>query len=161
MLNLNDKQIIEYLKKCYTSVDGLWFMKAEEKADFDSALQIDASVWEIMPKIQARMLKPMACSDNQLKNLLECLATKLALEDFSFTIEDNTDCGNFSIIIDSCPWHNLMLKSKRENLSGKVGSVICKGEYSVWSKEFDNNITFKLAGQICAGDEKCIFRFSL
>lgn len=160
MLNLSDKQIIEYFKKSYTSVDGLWFMKTEEKSDFDSALQIDAKVWEIMPKIQARMLKPLADSDNQLKNLLECLTTKLALEDFSFTIEDNTDCGSFSIIIESCPWHNLMLKSKRENLSAEIGSLVCKNEYAVWAKEFGDNIIFKLDSQICAGADNCIFHFS-
>jgi hypothetical protein len=161
MLDLNDKQIIEYFKKSYTSVDGLWFMKAEEKKGFDSALQIDATVWEVMPKIQARMLKPLADSDNQLKNLLECLATKLALEDFSFTIKDNTDCGNFSIIIDSCPWHNLMLKSKRGTLSAEIGSLVCKKEYAVWAKEFGDNINFELDSQICKGADKCIFRFGL
>jgi hypothetical protein len=161
MLNLNDKQVIEYFKKSYTSVDGLWFMKSEEKSDFDSALQIDARVWEVMPKIQARMLKPLSNSDNQLKNLMECLTTKLALEDFLFKVEDNTDSGNFVVVIDSCPWHNLTLKSKRENLSAEIGSLVCKNEYGVWAKEFGNDIIFQLDGQICAGAEKCILRFSL
>ena len=30
MIELNDKQIAEYFYRCYTSVDGLWFMKVEE-----------------------------------------------------------------------------------------------------------------------------------
>jgi hypothetical protein len=161
MLNLSDKQVIEYFKKSYTAVDGLWFMKTEEKYGFDTALEIDAKAWEVMPKIQARMLKPLADSDNQLKNLLECLTTKLALEDFSFKVEDNTVCGNFTVIIDSCPWHNLMLKSKRENLSHKIGLLVCKNEYAVWAREFGDNIVFKLDGQICSGADKCIFSFGL
>ncbi|MDD4923545.1 MAG: DUF6125 family protein [Dehalococcoidales bacterium] len=160
MLNLTENQIIEYFKKSYTSVDGLWFMKAEDKYDFDTALEIDAKVWEVMPKIQARLLKSLADSGNQLKDLLECLTTKLALEDFSFTTKDNTDSGNFSIIISSCPWHNLMVKSKRENLSAKIGSLICKNEYEVWAKEFGADIVFKLDWQICAGARHCILRFS-
>jgi predicted ArsR family transcriptional regulator len=160
MLNLTDKQIIEYFKKSYTSVDGLWFMKAEENYDFEAALQMDVKVWEIMPKIQARMLKPLANTGNDLKDLMECLTTKLALEEFSFTTEDNTDSGRFSIIINNCPWHNLMVKSKREELSAKVGSRICNSEYEVWAKEFGKDIAFIIDGQICAGAEHCILRFN-
>ena len=160
MLNLTDKQIIEYFKKSYSSVDGLWFMKAEEKYDFDAALQMDVKVWQVMPKIQARMLKTLSDSGNPLKDLLECLTTKLALEDFSFTVEDNTDTNSFSIIIDDCPWHNLMVKSNREHLSVKIGSLVCKNEYEVWAKEFGADIKFMLDGQICAGAEHCILRFS-
>ncbi len=160
MLNLTDKQIIEYFKKSYTSADGLWFMKTEEKFDFDTALQIDAKVWETMPKIQARMLKPLADSGNRLRDLLECLTTKLALEDFSFRVEEGADFTQFSIIISNCSWHNLMIKSQREHLSNKIGSLVCKNEYEVWAKEFGADIVFKLDGQICAGNECCVLRFS-
>jgi hypothetical protein len=160
MIELSKEQIIEYFKKSYTSVDGLWFMKAEEKCDFEAALQMDVKVWQVMPKIQARMLKPLADSGNKLKDLMECLATKLALEDFSFTTEDNTDSGYFSVIISNCPWHNLMVKSNREHLSAKIGSLVCKNEYEVWAKEFGADIVFKLDGQICAGNERCILSFN-
>ena len=160
MIQLTDKQVIEYFKKSYTSVDGLWFMKIEEQADFDTALQIDNKVWEIMPKIQARMLKSMSDSKNEFEALLECLSTKLSLEGFSFTVEDNIKADNFSIAINNCPWHNLMIKSKRAGLSGKVGSVVCNSEYNVWAKEFGDNITFKLGEQICTGFKSCILHFS-
>ena len=66
MLNLTDEKIIEYFKKSYTAADGLWFMKTEEKYDFDTALELDAKVWEVMPIIQALMLKPLADSGNKL-----------------------------------------------------------------------------------------------
>jgi hypothetical protein len=159
MLNLTEKQIIEYFKKSYTSADGLWFMKAEGRYDFDTALDMDVGVWKVMPKIQARMLKPLAHSGSGLIDLMECLATKLMLEGYSFDIVDNTDSDSFSIKIGSCPWHNLMLKSKREHLAGKIGSVVCVNEYEVWAKEFGDNIDFKLAGQICNGDGTCIMDF--
>jgi hypothetical protein len=161
MLNLTDEKIIEYFKKSYTAADGFWFMKTEEKYDFDTALELDAKVWEVMPKIQARMLKPLADSGNKLKDLMECLETKFSLEDFTFTIEDNTDSGNFSIIISSCPWHNLMVTSKRENLSAKIGALICEREYQVWANEFGADISYKLYCKICNGDEQCILLFSL
>ena len=160
MLNLSDQQIIEYFKKSYTSVDGLWFMKAEEQYDFEAALRMDVKVWQVMPKIQARMLKPLANTGNSLKDLMQCLTTKLTLEDFSFTTEDKIDSGSFSIIISKCPWHNLMVRSKREHLSEKVGSQICNNEYPVWAKEFGDDIVFQLESLICAGAGSCIFRFN-
>jgi len=161
MEKITQQQIIEYFKKSYTAADGLWFMKTEEKYDFDTALELDAKVWEVMPKIQARMLKPLADSGNKLKDLMECLRAKFSLEDFSCTIEDNTDSGSFSIIISSCPWHNLLLKSNRENLSAKIGSLICEREYEVWANEFGSDINFKIEEKICAGAGNCILRFSL
>jgi predicted ArsR family transcriptional regulator len=158
MIKLTDKQIIEFFHRSYTSVDGLWFMKTEERYGFDAALQIDKSVWEIMPKIQARMLKSIVDTKNELQALLECLTTRLSLEGFSFNVESNAD--DFSIIIDNCPWHNLMIKAERENLSGQIGSVICNNEYEVWAKEFGDNITFTLNDQICKGSKLCILTFS-
>ena len=158
MIKLTDKQIIEFFRRSYTSVDGLWFMKTEERDGFDAALQIDKNVWEIMPKIQARILKSMIETKDELHALMECLTTRLFLEGFSFIVKNNDD--DFSIIIDNCPWHNLMVKSKRENLSGQIGSVICNNEYGVWAKEFGDNITFTLNDQICKGSKLCFLTFS-
>ncbi|NLE90228.1 MAG: hypothetical protein GX602_04765, partial [Dehalococcoidales bacterium] len=57
MEELSDRQISQYLQRSYEAVDGLWFMKVEEKLGFDTALEIDGEVWKVLPKIQARMLK--------------------------------------------------------------------------------------------------------
>ena len=35
----DQKLIADYLRKCFVSVDGLWFMKVEEDADFEKALE--------------------------------------------------------------------------------------------------------------------------
>ncbi len=56
-MKLTDKEISEYLHRCYTAADGLWFVKVEEKYGFDSALDIDKEVWKVIPKIQSRFLK--------------------------------------------------------------------------------------------------------
>ena len=31
----DQKLVADYLRKCFVSVDGLWFMKVEEDADFE------------------------------------------------------------------------------------------------------------------------------
>ena len=157
MIELTPKQIAEFWQRSYTAVDGLWFMKIEEKYGFDAALDIDNEVWKIFPKIQARLLKTMGKLGDGIDGLFECLTTKLAVEGFKF--EARKSGNGFTIIIGECPWHNMLVKADREKLSGKVGTLICNTEYSMWATEFGENIRFELKGQICAGAPSCILQF--
>ena len=45
------EQVVEYLRRSYQAVDGLWFMKVEEALGFEAALEADRRVWEILAKI--------------------------------------------------------------------------------------------------------------
>src|SRR4030042_4034797 len=157
-MKLTDKETAEYLYRCYTAVDGLWFVKVEEKYGFDSALDIDKEIWKIMSKIQSRFLKNKLKKDKGLEALIECFSMKLKLDSFKFKAEKIND-NKIKIKINSRPWHNIMINSDRSGLSEKVGSTICNNEYSVWAKEFGDNINFKLEDQICRGSQFCILTF--
>jgi predicted ArsR family transcriptional regulator len=158
MIKLTPEQIAEYFHRSYTAVDGLWFMKVEEKYGFDVALDIDNEVWKVFAKMQARLLKSLSKAGDGVDALFECLTTKLTLEGFEFKAEKNGS-RSFKITINECPWHNLMIKSGRENLSGKVGAIVCNTEYSVWASEFGENVRFELKQQICRGAKSCILQF--
>ncbi len=159
MIEMDSAKIAEYFKRSYTAVDGLWFIKLEERYGFETALELDNEVWKVFPKLQARFLKAAGNLDDGLDTLLECLSTKLKLEDFKFDVETLDSSGGFEITISDCPWHNKMLKSGREQLSGRVGSLICNTEYSVWASEFGDNIEFNLKEQICEGAPRCALHF--
>jgi hypothetical protein len=159
MIRLSNKQIAEYFHRSYTVVDGLWFMKVEGKYGFEAALDIDNEVWKVFPKIQARLLKSLGKTGDGIEALFECLTTKLTLEGFEFKAEKIGNRGDFKITINECPWHNLMIKSGREKLSGKVGTLVCNTEYSVWASEFGENVRFELKRQICQGSKFCILQF--
>ncbi len=157
MGSLSDEQVAEYFHRSYKAVDGLWFMKVEEKHGFANALQADKEVWRVMPKIQARMIKAFLKVDKGKVALLDSLKAKLALEGFKFKVEQ---CENgFRIRVSDCPWHNLMVKSGREKFSAKIGESICNVEYSVWASEFDENMQFTLVAQKCKGSESCLLDF--
>jgi hypothetical protein len=160
VIELTKEQVIEYFRRSYTAVDGLWFVKVEDGYGFDVALRTDEEVWQILPKIQARMLKSMGCVASGIAGLRDCLATKLTLEGFVFKVEDIKDGDGFRVNIERCPWHDLLVKSNRKHLSGKVGSVICSTEYSVWAAEFDDKIHFELTSQICQGAPLCVLQFT-
>ena len=161
MPKLTEKQISEYFKRSYTAVDGLWFMKAEERYGFDTALDVDDDVWKVMPKIQARKLKSMGKITDGLDGLRECFTTKLSLDGFAFETEQSDDGRSLKITLSECPWHNIMIKSGREHLSGKVGTRICTSEYQVWAAEFGDDIKFELGDQICEGFKCCTLLFKV
>ena len=159
MIQLSDKQIGEFCLRSYTAVDGLWFMKVEEKYGFDKALEVDNEVWKVLPKIQARMLKSMGKMDEGIEALEECFTTKLALDGFTFKTAKTENNGGFRVTIKRCPWHDQMIKSGRQDLSDKIGKRICNTEYAVWAAEFSDNIDFKIQERICNGADSCILVF--
>lgn len=160
MSKLNHFQIAEYFHRSYKAVDGLWFMKLEELADFDTALRIDTAVWQVMPKIQARKLKELLASDGQAPSLLECFTAKLELDGFTFTTQTDADGPGFTVSISRCPWYELMAKSGRAHLADRIGQQICNAEYSVWAAEFGSELTCTIEPRICANHPCCKVRFA-
>jgi len=161
MIELSDKQMAEFSYRSYHAVDGLWFTKVEEKYGLDAALEIDNEVWKVLPKIQARMLKSMVGVQSGLNALFECFAAKLSLEGFGFEIERSASGDGFTVKVLQCPWHDAMLKSGREHLSGKINSLICATEYLVWASEFGDNIRLTQTDHICTGCDSCLIEFRL
>lgn len=160
MIDMTNEQIIEYWRRSHDTVDGLWFMKVEERYGFDTALEIDDEVWKVLPKIKARMLKSMGALDNGMSGLFEAVVTKLELEGFTFEASMADDGTAFQAVLTDCPWHKLMIRAGREHLSGSVGTLICTSEYSVWAAEFGDNISFELADHICEGSRACVLKFT-
>ena len=167
MTGLTDEQKAEYFRRSYTAVDGLWFMKVEEKLGFDEALQLDEAVWKVLPKIQARALKGMMHLQGGLQGLQQALSARLALEGFDYEMETRKD--GFAVIVKRCPWHDLMIKSGRGKLSERVSDLICRVENSVWASEFagpgegeageGREIRFEREERSCRGEGRCVLRF--
>ncbi len=153
---LTDRQREEYFHRSYAAVDGLWFMKAEERYGFEAALELDEAVWRVLPKIQARMVEAMMNLESGIEGLEEAIATRLALEGFLFETTKAED--GFMVAISRCPWHDLMAKSGREHLSERVSDLICMVENSVWASEV-GGARFEREEMICQGSERCLLRF--
>ncbi len=153
MLKLTDQQIAEYFKRSYMAVDGLWFVKLEERFDFDTALDLDDVVWQIMPKIQARKLKSLVPMKEGLDGLLDGFTTKMTLEGYTYETSRNED--GFEISVTQCPWYDIMVNAGRRHIAEKIGSRICTTEAKTWAAEFGKNIAFSLTGQLCHASPSC------
>ncbi|MDQ1262042.1 MAG: hypothetical protein QG575_1223 [Euryarchaeota archaeon] len=168
MTHLTEEQKTEYFRRSYTAVDGLWFMKVEEMLGFDEALRVDEAVWKVLPKIQARALKGMMHLPEGLVGLEQALCVRLDLEGFEYEIELRAE--GLVVIVKRCPWHDLMIKSGRGELSERVSDLICRVENSVWASEFseekgkigkgeDRKIGFEREERICRGEGRCVLSF--
>jgi len=156
-MKLTKDQIIEYLHRSYTAVDGLWFMKVEEEFDFATALRIDEKVWQVLPKIQARQLKSLTGLSAGMEALFQCFTRKLQIDGLVFSAAREKD--GFPLQITECPWLALLRKAGREHLAGQIGDKICRAEYTTWAAEFGMEIRYELQSQICHGAPCCRLRF--
>jgi hypothetical protein len=156
MTEFTDLQKKEYFRRSYQAVDGLWFLKVEEKYGFEAALELDEAVWKVLPKIQARTMKAMTGLDKGIDSLYEGLTARLCLEGFDFRCQ-RMESG-FRIAVNRCPWHDLIVKSGREHIGESVGDLICGVENAVWASEF-GDIGFRRESRICRGDRTCSLVF--
>ena len=152
------KNMAHFFNRSYKAVDGLWFLKIEERYGFETALEIDKEIWKIMPKIQARIIISILELGSDWEAFKKSMVTKLTWEGFKFEVRESPN--GFQIEISECPWHDLMLKSGREKFSEKVGTAICSIEYSKWASEFEGDIKFNLETQKCKDKEFCLLNFS-
>ena len=156
---LDTAQKAEYLHRCYTAVDGLWFVKVQEQFGFDKALEIDEQVWKILAKIQARKMKELAGLVDGIQGLFDGFTEKLRIDGFDFQADKDSDGKGFMVTINKCPWFEILQNSGREELSATIGDKVGVAEYSTWAKEFGEEITFELKKQQCKGGDFCVFRF--
>jgi hypothetical protein len=180
MKKLSEKALRQYIYQNFVKVDGLWFVTVEQHYGFDRALELDKKVWQVLPKMQARFLKKELGLGDSIENLLEAINLKMEIDGFKFSskiesveaisalkYQDHKITENqppflkeiIRVDITACPWHEIMLKAKRKDLSGKIGSLICKTEYISFAKEFISNIEIKIEEQICRGSRLCTFHF--
>jgi hypothetical protein len=153
MTDLSADAIREYLLRSYTAADGLWFMAVEERLGFEVALDVDAKVWSVMPKIQSRQLRSLLGVGPDMDGLKECFTTKLTLEGFVFeTIPTENE---FEVRITQCPWYDKMVRACRAHLAPDVGNRICPTEYAVWASEFNCQFRFSGKKKICEGNSVC------
>jgi len=148
---------VDYFQRSYAAVDGLWFMKIEEDGGFDKALLIDTRVWEVMGKIQARLIRSLIPGDGGPAHFRACFEAKLAVEGFEFTTRDAA--GGFSAAITLCPWLEKIKKAGRGELAGRVGGRICPAEYGAWLREFDAGLSVDIEEKLCEKCETCAITF--
>ena len=153
----DQKLIADYLRKCFVSVDGLWFMKVEEDADFEKALELDIAVWEVLPKIEARTIQDLLGIGSGIQALRQALEFKLSAENFRFELSSLGPDG-FTLEVRDCSWVAHIKKANREQFLERISEAICPLEFGRFASEFGSAIFIVHDRDRCRGG-CCSFRF--
>jgi hypothetical protein len=154
---LTPEQIEDYLYRSYTRVDGLWFVLAEERYGFNAALALDEAVWKAMPKIQARLLQQHLNLTRDLAGLARALKAKLTVDRYEFSMSETS--AQLQVTFTTCPWHDLIVRSGRAQLSERIGGVICGNEFPVFAREFGCSCSAPSEQRLCRDGASCSFCF--
>jgi hypothetical protein len=149
-----------HLRNLWT-VDGLYFIGIEEAYGTEVATSIDAHVWEVMGKIEARKLKEfLKITADDIPSMMKALqytSWALDLEDKEIVVEENR------AIVRNV--HCRVQKTRRDKGLGEFG---CKpvryGFLKAFAKEFNPAIVVKC--NVCPPDKHpedlwCEWEFTL
>jgi hypothetical protein len=156
----DERAVIEYLRRSYIAVDGLWFVKAEELLSSEEAMILDEQVWQIMPKIQARKAKELLkIEGGSLRDLALALWLKFAAEGYEHRVAERTP-HILRIHVHVCPWLEVLKKAGRMSTAADVCDRICAREGVIWAREFSPDIEFRLESKLSEGAPVCNLLFT-
>lgn len=149
-----DRQIAEFLRRSYFVVDGLWFVKTEEKRGFEEAMEQDEAVWDVMSKVQARKARSLLGIDgDSIDDLVRAFQFKLTAEGYEFDVTRDGD--QITLSVGLCPWYEVLKSSGRTQIAEIISERICAREFSGWLREFAPDIEFNIANRLCVDSDNC------
>ncbi|HUV04190.1 MAG TPA: DUF6125 family protein [Armatimonadota bacterium] len=156
----DDKAIIEFLRRSYFAVDGLWFVCIEDEHSFEEAMRLDEQVWEILPKIQARNARELLkIGGGTLADLALGLWLKFAAEGYDHRVVERTP-DILRISIRECPWLKILDKAGRMSKAAEICDSICTRDFSTWAAQFSPGIKFSLESKLSEGAPACELVFT-
>lgn len=152
--DFSDAEIADFLRRSYFAVDGLWFVKTEQKYGFEDAMILDEMIWDVMPKIQARKARELlGIEGHTLGDLLMAFQLKLAAEGYEYEV--HSDGAQTVISVRVCPWYEILKSAGRTYLAEAIADRICKREFSGWAGEFSPTIEFDMVRRLCVESDNC------
>ena len=147
---LPEEKIVEYLflqLRNLWAVDGLYFLGIEKLAGTETATKIDAEVWAVMGKIEARKLKEfLGITTNDIPSMM----TALQYTSWALDLEDK----DFMITKNRAVIRNIRCRVQNTRRSKGLTEFGCKpvrfGFLKAFAKEFNPEIVVKC--NICPPD---------
>lgn len=119
------------------AVDGLYFLGIEEKFGTEAATRIDANVWKIMGKIEARRLKKFLDLGTDLPSMIKGLKYSGWAMDLEDKVWEYNDDGSILLKVTDCRIQNTR---KKDNLEVFPCKRVRWGFLKSFAKEFNDNI---------------------
>ena len=162
MKELTVKDKLFFFEKQFFTLDGLWMILAEEKTDWNTALEIDLKVWLKLLKIIIRRLKKyLNITSSDIIDLLEILTFRWSVEGWKYEIMD-INSNEVYISVKRCPYKSAMDRNpERHEKRPLICNNMCRPFYNEIVKEFNPSILLKRTKFMGLGADDCDFRLSM
>ena len=162
MKKVSDEDKLFYFEKNFFTMDGVWMLETEKVVGWDTALEIDKSVWIRLMKIICRRIKIyLNIKSNALNDLIEIITFRWSIEGWKYIVNRISD-QEVIIEIKECPYKAIMDRNpNRQNRIPMICKNMCYPFYNEAFKEFNPKIKFERHKSMGLGNKQCDFCFKL
>jgi len=132
---VNSELVFMHLRNLW-AVDGLYYLGIEERFGTEAATEIDAFVWQVMGKIEARRLKKLLGLGNSLDEMVK----GLKFSGWAMDLEDK----EWEYLPDKVILRNVECRVQNTRIKDGLPVFPCKkvrfGYLKAFAKEFDPKI---------------------
>jgi hypothetical protein len=153
---INDEDKLNYFKRSFLTLDGLWVIETENQIDFETALELDTIVWIRLYKILFRRAQRyLGLTGNSLKDFVKIIEFIWNCEGISFEVsklEENETVLN----ITKCPYIEAMERNpERHHRIKAICQEMCVKYLDSAVKDFNPNFEIERNHFIGLGDKIC------
>jgi len=158
MRELSKDDRLFYFEKNWFTLDGLWIIETEKATDFETALNIDLTVWKELFKIIYRRIKNYLKTDAAtMEDVLDILAFRWTCEGWTFRTEVFDDCHG-KATIEKCPYKEIMSRNpERIDAIPRICKNICIPIYEDAIAAINPAVNVTRSQFMGLGDETCDF----
>jgi hypothetical protein len=158
MLEISEQQLDILRMGAITAIDGLWFMAAEAKLGFETALELDMEVWKnygtVMLKRVARAMgiaiDPASPPDLAiLGDLMEVLCLIDGTECRTTVVDED----NAVLVVPHCAWWENLSRAGRQDLI--PCEEVDNNTFIHWLKVVDPSLEMEITHSLPRGDDRC------
>lgn len=158
ILEMSGEEMEKLRMGAITAIDGLWFLAAERKLGFETALELDMDVWKNYGTV---MLKRVARSmdietdpeDPPDMDTVGTLVEVLCAIDGTVCKTRVIDEDNAVMTVPHCAWWENLSRAGRQDL------VPCEevdnNTFIHWLKELDPSLEFEITHSLPRGNDRC------
>jgi Family of unknown function (DUF6125) len=141
-----------------TAIDGIWFMAAEGKLGFDTALELDMEVWKnygtVMLKRVAKAMGVRLDPDEPPDLVALCRMMEVLCDiDGTRCLTEVIDEDNAVLTVERCAWWDNLTKAGRQDI------IPCEdvdnNTFVWWLETADPSLEMEITHSLPRGDERC------
>ncbi len=149
-----------FFERNWYTLDGLWFICAEVKVGWETALKIDVAMWiQLLTTVIRRIKRYLKIETNTINDIIKILTFRWSIEGWDYKLLKYNESEQHIGII-TCPYKEMMDRNPdRRNRIKLICKNMCLPFYKKVIEDFNPDITFEVDKSQGFGADMCNFKF--